>query len=39
MGPVTDPHLVNPWIEAFVDMCAERDAAAAAPRRVEGRRR
>lgn len=36
MGPVTDPHLVNPWIEAFVDMCAERDVApAAAPRRVE----
>jgi pimeloyl-ACP methyl ester carboxylesterase len=36
MGPVTDPHLVNPWIEAFVDMCAERDAApVAAPRRVE----
>lgn len=36
MGPVTDPHLVNPWIEAFVDMCIERDSApAAAPRRVE----
>lgn len=26
MGPVTDAHLVNPWIEAFVDICAERDA-------------
>ena len=25
MGPVTAPHLVNPWIEAFVDMCVERD--------------
>jgi pimeloyl-ACP methyl ester carboxylesterase len=27
MGPVTAPHLVNPWIEAFVDMCVERDIA------------
>jgi pimeloyl-ACP methyl ester carboxylesterase len=26
MGPVTHPHLINPWIEAFVDRCAERDA-------------
>jgi pimeloyl-ACP methyl ester carboxylesterase len=25
MGPVTVPNLVNPWIEAFVDMCVERD--------------
>jgi len=32
MGPVTAPHLVNPWIEAFVDMCVERDAASVAPR-------
>ena len=27
MGPVTASHLVNPWIEAFVDMCVERDIA------------
>jgi pimeloyl-ACP methyl ester carboxylesterase len=27
MGPVTAPHLVNPWIEAFVDMCVERAIA------------
>jgi len=27
MGPVTAPHLVNPWIEAFVDMCVERNIA------------
>jgi pimeloyl-ACP methyl ester carboxylesterase len=27
MGPVTAPHLVNPWIEAFIDMCVERDVA------------
>jgi len=27
MGPVTAPHLVNPWFEAFVDMCVERDIA------------
>jgi pimeloyl-ACP methyl ester carboxylesterase len=27
MGPVTAPHLVNPWIEAFVDMCVEREIA------------
>ena len=30
MGPVTAPHLVNPWIEAFVDMCVERHTAPAA---------
>ena len=30
MGPVTTPHLVNPWIEAFIDMCVEHDAAQAA---------
>ncbi|HKE41060.1 MAG TPA: alpha/beta hydrolase [Casimicrobiaceae bacterium] len=29
MGPVTHPHLINPWIEAFVDMCCERDATIA----------
>ena len=34
MGPVTDMHRVNPWIEAFVDICAEHDAASAAPRAV-----
>jgi len=27
MGPVTAPHLVNPWIEAFIDMCVEHDEA------------
>jgi pimeloyl-ACP methyl ester carboxylesterase len=32
MGPITDAHRVNPWIEAFVDVCAERDAAFGAPR-------
>ena len=25
MGPVTDPDRINPWIEAFVDICAERE--------------
>jgi len=30
MGPVTAPPLVNPWIEAFVDMCVERDIAPSA---------
>ena len=34
MGPVTDAHRINPWIEAFVDMCAERDAASTARRAV-----
>jgi pimeloyl-ACP methyl ester carboxylesterase len=29
MGPVTHAHLINPWIEAFVDMCCERDATIA----------
>lgn len=28
MGPITDAHRVNPWIEAFVDICAERPASA-----------
>ena len=31
MGPITHAHRVNPWIEAFVDVCAERDAAFASP--------
>jgi pimeloyl-ACP methyl ester carboxylesterase len=31
MGPITDAYRVNPWIEAFLDACAERDAAFAAP--------
>jgi len=31
MGPIADAHRVNPWIEAFVDICAERDAAFTAP--------
>jgi pimeloyl-ACP methyl ester carboxylesterase len=25
MAPVTDPDRINPWIEAFVDICAERE--------------
>jgi pimeloyl-ACP methyl ester carboxylesterase len=29
MGPITDAHRVNPWIEAFVDICAERADSAA----------
>ena len=29
MGPVTAPHLVNPWIEAFIDMCVEHAASSA----------
>jgi pimeloyl-ACP methyl ester carboxylesterase len=32
MGPITDACRVNPWIEAFLDIC-ERDATSA-PRRV-----
>jgi pimeloyl-ACP methyl ester carboxylesterase len=32
MGPITDAHRVNLWIEAFLDICAERDAAFVAPR-------
>lgn len=32
MGPITDAHRVNHWIEAFVDVCEERHAAFAAPR-------
>jgi len=35
MGPVTAPQLVNPWIEAFIDMWAERDAALEAYRAAE----
>lgn len=35
MGPVTTPDLVNPWIEAFIDMCAESDAAASAPHALD----
>jgi pimeloyl-ACP methyl ester carboxylesterase len=35
MGPVTTPDLVNPWIEAFIDMCVERAVAPAAPRTVD----
>ena len=27
MGPITHAHRVNPWIEAFLDTCADRDAA------------
>lgn len=32
MGPITDAPIVNPWIEAFVDICTKRDAAFAASR-------
>lgn len=32
MGPITDAHRVNPWIEAFLDLFAERDAAFGGPR-------
>ena len=32
MGPITDSHRVNPWFEAFVDVCAEGDAARVARR-------
>ncbi len=31
MGPITHAHRVNPWIETFVDLCAERDAAPSSP--------
>ena len=34
MGPITDAHRVNPCIEAFLDACAERDVALAAPQAV-----
>ena len=34
MGPITDAYRVNPWIEAFLDTCAERDAAFAARKAV-----
>jgi len=27
MGPVSDAHRINPWFEAFVNICVERDAA------------
>jgi pimeloyl-ACP methyl ester carboxylesterase len=36
MGPVSDPHQVNPWLEAFVDICAEREAGLSAWRSVVG---
>jgi len=35
MGPVTAPQLVNPWIEAFIDMWVEREAAQEASRVAE----
>jgi pimeloyl-ACP methyl ester carboxylesterase len=34
MGPITDAHRVNPRIEAFLDTCAEGDAARGRPRSV-----
>lgn len=36
MGPVTDAHQVNPWFEAFVDICADREAARSTGRAVVG---
>jgi pimeloyl-ACP methyl ester carboxylesterase len=27
MGPLTDPHLINPWIEAFIDTCVKNGDA------------
>jgi pimeloyl-ACP methyl ester carboxylesterase len=32
MGPITDPHRINPSIEAFLDICARRDAGSTASR-------
>ena len=32
MGPITHAHRVNPWIETFLDLCAERNAAPSPPR-------
>jgi pimeloyl-ACP methyl ester carboxylesterase len=32
MGPITHAHRVNPWIETFVDLYAQRDAAPSSPR-------
>lgn len=32
MGPVTDALRVNPWFEAFLDACAEREVAVAGGR-------
>jgi pimeloyl-ACP methyl ester carboxylesterase len=29
MGPITDAALINPWIESFLQLCVERDAASA----------
>ncbi|HEX7271509.1 MAG TPA: alpha/beta hydrolase [Casimicrobiaceae bacterium] len=28
MGPITDPQRINPWIEAFVDLCDESGSSA-----------
>jgi len=28
MGPITDPQRINPWIEAFVDLCDESEMPA-----------
>ena len=32
MGPVTDAHRINPWIEAFVDSCERNEASRAGAR-------
>lgn len=32
LGPITDADQVNPWFEAFVDVCAERETALATRR-------
>ncbi len=31
MGPISDAHRINPWIEAFVDNCAARDTTRESP--------
>jgi pimeloyl-ACP methyl ester carboxylesterase len=37
MGPVTAPHLVNPWVEAFIDMCVERATSPATAASADSR--
>jgi len=36
LGPITDPARINPWIEAFVDICAEREIAPTAAHHRNG---
>jgi len=28
MAPITDAHRINPWIEAFLDVCSQRETSA-----------